>query len=182
MMAAVQSRTPPKAAHFSVTDTLRDGRLLEIRALRPTDVENLKAAVAQTSAESLSRRFFGPKRYFSEQEIAYFMNIDFISQVALVAVVNEGGKASIVAGGRYVLVQPGVAEVAFVVVDDYQGHGIGTRLMRHLVSIAREGGLQELIAEVLPDNQPMLSVFQKCGLKVATRRDRGVVHITMPLS
>jgi len=182
MTAVAEPHTSPRAASFSVAETLRDGRPVHIRAQKPTDVEGLRAAVAQTSAETLSRRFFAPKRHFSEQEVAYFLNIDFVTQVALVAVVDEGGKQSIVAGGRYVLVQPGVAEVAFAVVDEYQGQGIGTKLMRHLVSIAREAGLHELVAEVLPDNQPMLSVFQKCGLKVATRRDRSAVHVTMQLT
>jgi ribosomal protein S18 acetylase RimI-like enzyme len=182
MTAVVQPHVVSKAANFSVTETLRDGRTVEIRALQPADVDGLKAAVASTSAESLARRFFGPKRYFSEQEIAYFVNIDFITQVALVATVDEGGKHPIVAGGRYVLVQPGVAEVAFVVVDDYQGHGIGSRLMRHLARIARAAGLRELVAEVLPDNQPMLNVFRNCGLKVATRREGGAVHVTMQLT
>jgi len=182
MTAASQPRTLPKAASFSATETLRDGRPVEIRALKSTDVEELKAAVSRSSAESLSRRFFAPKRHFSDREVAYFMNIDFVTQVALVAVIDEGGKQSIVAGGRYVLVQPGVAEVAFTVVDDFQGHGIGTKLMRHLTSIARDAGLRELVAEVLADNQPMLSVFRKCGLKVATRRDRDAVHVTMRLA
>jgi RimJ/RimL family protein N-acetyltransferase len=181
MTAIAEAPTPPKAAGFSVTETLRDGQPVEIRALKLTDVEGLKAAVAQSSAESLSRRFFAPKRHFSEREVAYFMNIDFVTQVALVAVVDDSGKRTIVAGGRFVLVQPGIAEVAFAVVDAYQGQGVGTKLMRYLVSIAREAGLRELVAEVLPDNQPMLSVFQKCGLKIATRRDRGVVHVTMQL-
>jgi GNAT superfamily N-acetyltransferase len=163
-------------------ESLRDGRAIEIRALRPTDVEDLITAVAHTSAESLSRRFFGPKRYFSEQEIAYFVNIDFVTHVALVANVDDVGRRAIVAGARYVLVAPRVAEVAFVVVDDYQGYGIGSRLMRHLANLAREAGLRELIAEVLPDNRPMLSVFQKCGLKLTTRRDGGAVHVTMQLT
>ncbi|MGB9369891.1 MAG: GNAT family N-acetyltransferase [Xanthobacteraceae bacterium] len=177
-----ETPAPPTAARFSVVETLRDGRAVQIRAQRPTDVEGLKAAVAHTSAESLSRRFFAPKRHFSEQEIAYFLNIDFVTQVALVAVIDAGSERSIVAGGRYILVQPGVAEVAFAVVDDFQGQGIGTKLMRHLASIAREASLRELIAEVLPENQPMLSVFQKCGLPVTTRRDRGAIHVTMQLA
>jgi ribosomal protein S18 acetylase RimI-like enzyme len=179
MTAVAKSPTSPKAVSFSVAETLRDGRTVEIRAQRPTDVEGLRAAVAHTSAATLSRRFFAPRRHFSEQEVAYFLNIDFVTHVALVAVVDEGGKHSIVAGGRYVLVQPGVAEVAFAVIDEYQGQGIGTKLMRHLVSIAREAGLRELVAEVLPDNHPMLIVFQKSGLKVATRRDCGVINVAM---
>lgn len=182
MTAVVEQPTPPKAARFSVVETLRDGRRVEIRAQKPTDIEGLKAAVAHTSAETLSRRFFAPKRHFSEREVAYFLNIDFVTQVALVAVVDTGGQPSIVAGGRYVLVQPGVAEVAFAVVDDYQRQGLGGALMRHLTSIAREAGLRELVAEVLPDNQSMLSVFQKCGLPVAMRRDGGTVHVTLQLT
>jgi RimJ/RimL family protein N-acetyltransferase len=181
MTALAQSRALPKAASFSAFEALRDGRPVEIRALRPADVEQLKAAVAHTSADSLRRRFFGPKRTFSEREIAHFVNIDFITQVALIAVADEGGKQTVVAGGRYVVVQPGVAELAFVVVDDYQGQGLGPNLLRHLAGIAREAGLRELVAEVLPDNQPMLSVFQKCGLPVATRRERGAVHVTLKL-
>jgi len=182
MKGLAHARIPPTAASFSVIETLRDGRRIEIRSLRTTDVNDLKVAVAHTSAESLSRRFFGPKRYFSEQEIAYFVNIDFVTQVALVATVEQTRKYPIIAGGRYVLLEPGVAEVAFVVMDDYQGYGIGTKLMRHLVGIAREAGLRTLVAEVLADNQPMLSVFQKCGLKIATRRDRGAIHVTMKLT
>ena len=50
-------------------------------------------------------------------------------------------------------------------VDEYQRQGIGAALMRHLVTIARGAGLKELIAEVLPDNAPMLKVFEKSGLR-----------------
>lgn len=181
-MAVAGTQGSPKAARFSVIETLRDGRPVEIRALTPADAEGLKDAVAHSSAETLSRRFFAPKRHFSEQEVAYFTDIDFVTQVALVAVVDDDGKPTIVAGGRYVLVRPGSAEVAFTVIDGFQGQGIGSKLMHHLVSIAREAGLRELTAEVLPDNHPMLSVFQKSGLKVVTRRDRGAVHVTMQLT
>ena len=53
--------------------------------------------------------------------------------------------------------------MAFAVVDQNQGQGIGAGLMRHLAAVARSAGLHELIAEVLPDNTPMLKVFEKCG-------------------
>jgi RimJ/RimL family protein N-acetyltransferase len=181
-VAPAQSRTARAATGFSSMEALRDGRPVEIRALRQTDVDGLMTAVAHTSAESLRRRFFGPKRTFSEREIAYFMNIDFTTQVALVATVSEGARRTIVAGGRYVVVRPSVAELAFVVVDDYQGQGLGPKLLRHLVAIAREAGLRELVADVLPDNQPMLSVFQRCGLPVTARRERGAVHVTLNLA
>jgi RimJ/RimL family protein N-acetyltransferase len=171
-----------ETAEYSAVELLRDGRRVEIRALRPDDRDDLIAAVGRTSDRSLYRRFFGARRGFSEREIAFFVNVDFVNHVALVAVADEGGRRLIVGGGRYVVVQPGKAEVAFAVVDRYQGQGIGATLMRHLAAIARTAGLDELIAEVLPDNIAMLKVFEKSGLRVSTRREPRVVHVALGLS
>jgi hypothetical protein len=54
--------------------------------------------------------------------------------------------------------------------------------MRHLASLARDAGLKELIAEVLPENRPMLKVFENSGLKLQTTQGDGVVHVTLQLS
>jgi RimJ/RimL family protein N-acetyltransferase len=170
-----------EAAKYSAVQRLRDGRRGEIRALRPADRTELLAAVARTSTQSLYRRFFTVKRRFSEREIAFFLNVDFINHVALVAVVEEGGRPVIVGGARYVVVRPGAAEVAFAVVDQYQRQGIGAALMHHLAAIACEAGLEELIAEVLPENTPMLKVFEKSGFRLSTSRKPGVVHVTLRL-
>jgi GNAT superfamily N-acetyltransferase len=170
-----------EAARYSVIEHTRDGRKLEIRALRPDDRDGLTAAVGRTSAQSLYRRFFGAKRDFSDKEVAFFVNVDFISHVALVAVAEEGGQAVIAAGGRYIVQQPGTAEVAFVVTDQYQGQRIGAALLRHLATIGRHAGLKEFTAEVLPENAPMLKVFEKSGLKSSTKRERGVVHVGLQL-
>ena len=170
-----------EAARYSAIEHTRDGRKIEIRALRPDDRDGLTAAVGRTSAQSLYRRFFGAKRDFSDKEVAFFVNVDFISHVALVAVAEEGGQAVIAAGGRYIVQQPGTAEVAFVVTDQYQGQGIGAALLRHLATIGRHAGLKEFTAEVLPENAPMLKVFEKSGLKSSTKRERGVVHVGLQL-
>jgi GNAT superfamily N-acetyltransferase len=172
---------PMEAAKYSAIEKTRDGRKIEIRALKPADRNDLRAAVDRTSAQSLYRRFFGAKRHFSEKEVAFFVNVDFVGHVALVAVVEEGGHQVIAAGGRYVVQQPGSAEVAFVVTDRYQGQGVGAALLRHLAAIARDAGLREFTAEVLPENIPMLKVFEKSGLKMNTKRQPGVVHITLEL-
>lgn len=171
----------PELAQYSEAEALRDGRQVEIRALRAEDRDGLLAAVGRIGTDSLYRRFFVVKREFSEKETSFFVNVDFVNHVALVAVLEEDGRPVIVGGGRYVVVNPGQAEVAFAVVDKYQGLGLGTTLMRHLVAIARRSGLQELIADVLPDNRQMLNVFQKSGLPVSTRRDAGSLHVTLRL-
>jgi GNAT superfamily N-acetyltransferase len=169
------------AATYSAIEALRDGRRLEIRALRPEDRAGLIAAVKRTSSQSLYRRFFAVRREFTEQEVDFFVNIDFVNHVALVAAAEDGGRAKIVGGGRYVVTRPGAAEIAFAVVDPYQGQGIGAALLRHLITIARAASLRELIAEVLPDNMPMLKVFEKSGLPVDTKREPGVVHVALRL-
>jgi RimJ/RimL family protein N-acetyltransferase len=70
-----------------------------------------------------------------------------------------------------VVVQPGKAEIAFAVVDQYQGQGVGAALMHHLATIALKAGLEELIAEVLPDNAAMLKVFEKSGFPFPMQRE-----------
>ena len=133
------------------------------------------------SAGSLYRRFFSLKRDFTSREVARFLNVDFVTEVALVAIVKEAGCPAIVGAGRYIITQPGRAEVAFAVVDQYQGHGIGKLLMHHLATIARESGVDEFLAEVLPDNMAMLKVFAKSGFGVNTARDSSVVNVIIDL-
>jgi RimJ/RimL family protein N-acetyltransferase len=171
-----------EAADYSARENLRDGRPLKIRALRPDDRADMLAAIGRTSMQSLQRRFFVPKKGFSEREMAFFLDIDFESHVALVAQVDEDGHPIIAGGGRFIVVQPGHAEIAFVVVDAYQGQGIGTILMHHLAVLARDAGLKELIAEVLPENTAMLKVFRKFGFRPSPKRDPQVVHLVLQLA
>ena len=84
------------ATKYSIVEHLRDGRSIEVRSLRPSDKELMLAAVGRTSSQSIQRRFFGPKKHFSEQEIAFFLNIDFEDHVALVAQIDEDEGAAIV--------------------------------------------------------------------------------------
>ena len=168
-------------ANYFVIEALPDGREITIRSQRPEDREALRAAVARTSPESLYHRFFAVKRHFSAEEEHYFLDIDFVNHVAIVVTVNENGQ-SIVGGARYVVTRPASAEVSFGVIDEYQAMGIGSALMRHLASIARQRGLEELTAEVLSDNEPMIKVFERSGLAYAARREGTVVHVTMRFS
>jgi hypothetical protein len=104
-------------AAYEAVESLRDGRQFKIRGLRPDDRDGLLAAVGRSSAQSLYRRFFSPKRGFTEEPIAYFVNVDCVNHAALVATLEEDDRLVIIGGGRYIVVQPGKAEVAFVVVD-----------------------------------------------------------------
>jgi GNAT superfamily N-acetyltransferase len=171
----------PEANSYRAVEHIRDGRQIEIRSLRPDDEADMLAAIGRTSTQSLQRRFFVAKRGFSPKEIDFFMKIDFSNHVALVALADEDGRPSIVGGGRYVVVEPGKAEVAFVVIDGYQSQGLGAHLMRHLAAIARDVGLTELIAEVLPENAAMRKVFSKFGFRPVLGQDPQLIHLVMQL-
>jgi ribosomal protein S18 acetylase RimI-like enzyme len=110
------------------------------------------------------------------------MEPDFRNHVALVACTEDEGRSTIIGGGRYVMFEPGRAEMAFVVIDAWQGCGIGGLLTCHLIAIAREAGLTELTAEVLSDNAAMLRVFGKFGFTPATTRDPSVIHMALNLT
>jgi RimJ/RimL family protein N-acetyltransferase len=171
-----------EAASFSTTELLRNGRRIEIRALRPEDRNALLAAAGHTSDQSLYRRFFSVRRAFSDEEVAAFVSVDFVDEIALLAVVREGGREVVAGGGRYIVVRPGTAELAFTVVDEFQGQGIASALLRHLTALARAAGVREFIAEVLPDNTAMLRVFERSGLRMERKRENGVVHITLQVA
>ncbi len=168
-------------SRYSAFETLRDGRVIEIRAIKPEDRDGLLQVVDRASKESFYRRFFSSKRDFSEKEIDYFLNVDFVKQVALVVVLKEAGRSTIIGGGRYFVFQQGRAELAFGMQDAYQGQGIASVIMRHLTTIARAAGLEELHADVLPGNIAMRKVFEKCGLAASMVQDQGVIHITLRL-
>jgi GNAT superfamily N-acetyltransferase len=171
----------PQAASYSAVETLRDGRQMTIRALQPEDKAEYLAAVGRLGSQSLHRRFFTVKRHFTEADRSFFLDIDFIKHVALVAVLEESGKPMIAGGARFVVAEPKQAEVAFAVVDQYQGLGIGSALMRHIVRIAREVGLHALVAQVLSSNTAMLQVFKRAGLRLSTKCEADTTYVTLYL-
>src|SRR3954451_7110264 len=101
----------PEAISYTARERLADGSEIEIRALRREDEADMLAALEKISVQSLQRRFFAMKRHFTEKERRFFMDVDFINHVALVACADESGREVIAGGGRYVVVEPGHAEM-----------------------------------------------------------------------
>ncbi len=173
-------------ANYSVTEPLRDARLVTIRAIRPDDRGRMADALRKVSSESLYRRTFSAKRDLGDDELKKLTRVDFENVVALVAIMKEKDQDRIVGGGRYV--RSGAsgtarkAEVAFLIDDAHQGLGIGSRIFKHLITIARISGITRLEAEVLPSNEAMLRVFARSGLPIAKTQTRDSVHVTIDLA
>jgi RimJ/RimL family protein N-acetyltransferase len=171
--------------NYTVTETLKDGTVVTIRAIRRADQEAIRAIFENLDEESTYRRFFGPKKELTDAELAYFTDIDFDQIVALVATVPSGDGEALIAGGRFAAEGPAPAqsaELAFTTEKGYRGRGLANLLLQHLVGIARELGLLRLKAEVLAENQPMLAVLRRSGLPIQQRQEGNVIHVTLALS
>jgi RimJ/RimL family protein N-acetyltransferase len=165
-----------RGADYSVQERLNDGTAVTVRAIRPDDKARVLRAFHALAAESIYTRFFGMKKALSDQDLRQLTEIDHARDVALVVVLGE----QLIGGGRY-MASDATAEIAFTVEEDYQRKGVTTRVLRHLVRIARENGIEAFEAFVLPENRAMLGVFKRCGLPMETKRGDGLVRVTLRL-
>jgi acyl-CoA synthetase (NDP forming)/RimJ/RimL family protein N-acetyltransferase len=159
--------------HWEADVLLRDGRTAHLRPIVPEDAEGLVEFYAQVSEQSKYLRFFAPMPNLSERDVLRFTNVDYRDRVAFVMTVAQ----KIIAVGRYDTIEPGKAEVAFLVQDAHQGRGIGQLLLEHLGQAGRERGIERFVAEVLPDNRRMMQVFREQGYQVTGGWDEGVMHL-----
>jgi len=171
------------ARHYAVSELLRDGGSIRIRAVRPDDKERLVETFRAMSPRSIYFRFFNSKRGLTPEELRHFTELDFESNVALVATLIEDERERVIAVGRY-MGAPDRAirqrvEVAFAVVDQHQRRGIGSILLEHLARIARDRGLTEFEAHVLGENNRMLQVFARSGFSVVNALEGGVVQVAL---
>jgi succinyl-CoA synthetase alpha subunit len=168
---------------YQSEEILRDGRSILVRAIHPDDKDRLREHFQGLSSESIYLRFMGMKRELTDAELKRLTEIDFRDHVGLVATLSDGGRERFIGVGRYIR-KPGTkrAEVAFAVLDEHQGRGIGPLLLEHLRRIAQVGGVAGFEAEVLSNNQRMLEVFAQSGFKVARAFDSGTVHVDFPIS
>ena len=158
------------ARDYEVQATLKDGRGVIIRGIRPDDKAMIEAAFQRLSPESIFRRFFTRKSTLNEAELKWATEVDFEKTVALVVVLDEGPQRAIIGAGRYIEYDAKdavrTAEIAFTVLDEFQGKGIGKILMKHLTIIARAKGVARFEALVLFENKGMLRVFSSSGLSM----------------
>jgi GNAT superfamily N-acetyltransferase len=123
-------------------------------------------------------RFFGPHPRLSDPEVERFTHVDGVDRVALV-VEDESGIVAVARFDR----SPGgdEAEVAFVVGDALQGHGIGSFLLQRLAEEARDRGIRWFVADTLSENFRMLHVFRDAGFPRTFTRASEVMRVVMDI-
>ncbi len=166
------------AATESTDVILRDGSTLRLRAPAVEDAEALAQFFSGLSEQSRYLRFHGFSA-LGPSLVEPVLEPDWRDRGALVG--SLGGR--IVAVANWVrLRNPRAAEVAFAVGDDFQGHGIGTRLLEQLAARAAQAGIEEFVAEVLQENAAMLGVFRAAGFTITRSADGGEVEIRLAIA
>ncbi len=164
-------------------DTLRDGTEIFFRPVRPTDEAALSEMLYSLSSKSVQTRYMTHTIAFPHKDVQQLANIDYHQDLAIVGTVPGVSGEQIVAIAQYFLdPKTQVAEVAFLVQDEWQQKGMGTFLLDYLTQIAKKRGVKRFYAKVLPSNKPMLAIFHNSGYKVNTEFDGQVYSITYDLA
>ena len=174
--------------HYSMTSNLIDkrdpagpryawapiyGQWLTIRPIVPADAEIETAFLEGLSAETRYLRFHGGGVRADAATIKRFTDIDYRSHMALVATVMLDDAELQVGVARYVVAEDGSAEFAIVVADQWQGCGLGQRLMSSLIAHAIAAGVPALYGDVLAANISMLALMRKLGFTIEAHPDGG---------
>ena len=154
---------------------LDQGLEVLIRPIRPGDKRLLAQAFERLSPETRYRRFFAPLERLTDQDLRYLTEVDHHDHEAIAAVNPENG--AIVGVARYVRAEdPREAEVAVVVGDPWQGHGVATALLSRLVARALDVGIHHFVALVMSDNEDALELFQHLAPSGSTTRRSASGH------
>ena len=155
-----------------------DGAAAVLRPITPDDAAALVNFHATLSSDTTHMRFFNVHPHLSETEVRHFTHVDHHDREAIVVI----AEAAIIGVGRLDRIPDSTdAEVAFVVSDTYQNHGIGTALLMRLADHARSEGVQRLLASTLCENRAMIAVFNHSGFNTVRTRDHGVYQYEMVL-
>ena len=161
---------------------LRDGSTLRLRPPDQADGPTLLDLFRGLSPESLHLRFHGLPAV-TPALVEPLLEPDWEDRGSLVGTLDSGAAERAVAVAAYArLRDPASAEVSFAVADDWQGRGIGMRLLEQLAHVAPRYGIERFVARVLPENRPMLRVFMDAGFDVARRLEQGIVELEFPLA
>jgi GNAT superfamily N-acetyltransferase len=169
---AVPALHAGRRAHPIDRVRLRDGRRVTVRPVRPNDIaheiELHRTFFRSLSPQSQRRRFHGALRELSESVLRYLVDVDQTTHLALVAAATDhDGREVQIGEARWVRRQPPddpeVADFAIAVADDWQGTGLGSRLLDGLVTTASRRGVRRLCGDVMRENESMLQWLQRKG-------------------
>jgi GNAT superfamily N-acetyltransferase len=170
------------------TDVLRlpGGQTLALRFVEPHDAEALQGYFRSLSVRSRYNRFLGALSELPESELDHFIHVGEFDRFSVIAVMMIDGFETIVGEARYGLEAfTTTFEFGLSVDDRWQGHGIGSTLLRNLECRAAALGARRMFGDTLRSNDVMMGLARKSGFAFARHPDdwklvRFEKHIAMP--
>jgi acetyltransferase len=171
----------PYPQELEETIELRNGLRLRVRPIRPEDEPAHQAFLHRLSPTDVHFRFFNLVREMAHTQMARYTQIDYEREMAFVAVDPGTDPPATVGVVRGVFTSDGrEAEFAIIVQSDLKEQGLGRTLLEKLVRYCRERGTREVVGQVLPDNQAMLSLARRMGFE-SRPLPEGVVEVRLRL-
>ena len=172
-----KSAIRPYPSQYVAPWTMQDGTQVKLRPIRPEDEPLLVQFHKNLSEQSVYFRYFNLmklSRRIAHERLTRICFIDYNREMALVAARKhpETGDREILAAGRLSKLH-GIneAEFAMLVSDSAQRQGLGTELLRRLVQVGRDEGLERITAEILAENHAMQRVCEKVGFRLKRAPD-----------
>jgi acetyltransferase len=167
--------------------TMRDGREVLIRPIRPEDEPGMARFHETLSERSVYLRYFYPMKLsqrIEHERLSRICFIDYDREMALVAEIKDprSGQPRIIAAGRLIKIH-GTDEAEFTVLvsDAFQGQGLGTEMLRSLVNIGREEGVKHIMGFILNSNADMLRVTERLGFRLVGEPREGTMRVGLDL-
>jgi acetyltransferase len=168
----------PYPKKYETLWTLKNGREVLLRPIKPEDEPLWLEMFQSFSEESIRYRFFQILKDTPHEVRVRYCNIDYDREVAIVAEQTEEGRRRILGVGRLSIEPDGKSgELAFIIGDQWQGLGLGTKMVDYVIEIAKEMGVETVYAIMLPDNYRALNLTKKMGFKVEYLNDGTVKGI-----
>ncbi len=171
----------PYPSRYVRQSELRDGSAITIRPIRPEDEPLVARFHTTLSDQSVYSRYFhllNLNQRVSHERLTRICFIDYDRQMALVG--EAGGE--ILGVARFIRLRDTKSvEFAMVISDGFQRRGLGELLLRQLVEVARNEGVEHLTGDTLTENRPMIGLARKVGFQARDDRPEGTVKLTMAL-
>ena len=160
---------------------LKDGKPVVLRPIKPEDETLLNELFQSFTEETMRFRFFQIIREMSHDTLTRYCNIDYNREIAIIAEVEDGKKRKIIGVARLIL-QPGrkLGEFAVVIGDQWQGLGLGSKLVDYIIDISKDMGLESICGDVMSRNLKMFRLCTKKGFKMKSM-DEEVTKATLDL-
>lgn len=161
---------------FECIHRTKSGRMVLVRPIKPVDEDNLRSFFHNLSDQSIYLRYFRLMKSMPQKILQKTADIDYSEDMAIVVLSPPNAHHhEIIAIGQWISDPRGyhVPEIAFQVLDDWQGEGLGKYIFRKLMAIAKILGVMKLKADVLATNQAMNTIFEKSGIPSLKRSDFG---------